>query len=596
MSLGDVQAITVEGGTIYAVGFYPDLTVLHQGIYKQELSEMTPYSAWTLIGYGSMKSIAVHNSDKGKVMYSVGHDSFLYNQDIATMPNASQWTLASIFPLTTIAISRDTIYGVSPDHPDKMYKRDLLSPKLMDQNWQAIETGTIKSMTVLSGMVFALMDDGLIYKKFLNVPSNFYLNTDWSQQVESPGLLSVAASGDTLYGVTAGHKVCRRPAMVNKEWKRSGKWNMRSVAIDSSTGTIYGAGIDGHVYKQDLATMSEFTEWGTAGIGSNGRVPVFDPNLHPYPGRMVANAPIMLSIAIQGNTIYGVGQDKFVYRQQLSHMNPSSLWENASQCCILEIALADGIIYGVGPDNIVYKQADVLMSPDTAWIPASKAGVFSIAVRGDTIYGIGMDKAMYTQTLSRMTLDSSWSPTTIDGSLYPSRFYTSIMAHNDVMYACADDHAVYTKLIDEPIRYPPGLKGEGNTHQEAFEHNLTDLTYRGRRARFSSGLVPISTTPEWDRTTGYASSGMPADSNSTAYAHASEAAHQLAAAESETVPHAAAEPKKFIKDCFGDATQAGCAGGAVEGEVNTLSTTPTWTQWFNGNLDDAAESFGFGQH
>ena len=112
---GDVQAITLDDGNIYAVGHDP-LAVIEKGIFRQRLKSLTPYSNWTLIAYGSMSSIAIHTTSSGKVMYGVGSNK-LYQPPLATLSIDNVWTEASSFKLSTIAIEGDIIYGLSPSHP-----------------------------------------------------------------------------------------------------------------------------------------------------------------------------------------------------------------------------------------------------------------------------------------------------------------------------------------------------------------------------------------------------------------------------------------------------------------------------------------------
>lgn len=124
VSVGDVHAITLDDGTIYATGV-DTLKTLDGGIFKQALSTLSPYSNWTLIGYGSMSSIAVHNSPSGKVMYGVGsNSSWLYKQSLATMASNNVWMVASVFSLSSVAISGDLVYGVSRDHPGQLLHQE----------------------------------------------------------------------------------------------------------------------------------------------------------------------------------------------------------------------------------------------------------------------------------------------------------------------------------------------------------------------------------------------------------------------------------------------------------------------------------------
>jgi len=473
VGIGDVHAITVDGDAIYAVGTDEKYAMLEKGIFMQPLNDMTPFSNWTLIGYGSMSSIAIYNSRRGKLMYGVGNKSWLWNQEIATMPKHNVWSLASIFPLTSIAICGDTIYGISPDHPNQIWSESLLvrGPQAIFHGWQKVGTGEVKSFSVLSGgLIFAIMKDTRIYNKQLASAANHYADVEWSafnMQDNETGMQSIAVWGDTVYGAsTADHQVYRKPLRVNEKWAQLAQGRMRSLAVDTPRGIIYGAHFDGKVYKQDLAGLMPLTDWEPASSDSLK----------------------VMYITIQGETIYAVSDNK-VYKQPLHTMSADTGWHLASKCCVLQIAAADGIIYAIGVDYSVYSQAALLMTVDTDWIQASKPGVFSIAIRGDTIFGLGLDNVVKEQPISRMTKYSQWTPSELEDSEYPSKKYLSIMAHNDVMYACGKDMKVYTKLIDKTITYPPGLSKHGNTQKQALHWNLTDLPAP------PTTWVPPTTTP-----------------------------------------------------------------------------------------------------
>jgi len=315
--------------------------------------------------------------------------------------------------------------------------------------------------------VFAVFRNNGIYHKPLGVAGD-----QWTLK-DPDGMLSIAVLGDSIYGVSLNHRVYRKPLIINKNWNRAAKGPMKSLAISSTEDIIYGLGDDGIVYKQDLVRMAIDTDWTAVSMGT------------------------MTSITIQGDMIYAVNAyDKRVYKQRADAMSSSTLWAQASACCVLQIAAADGIVYGIGEDHRVYRQADLLMTPDTEWNLASSGNVVSIAIRGDTIYGIDHEASTLQQRLSDMTSTSAWETSLFGPSwLTASKKHHAIMAHNDVMYACGEDMFVYTKLISRPMVYPRDLVAHGNTRWQAIHSNLTDLAAHLEHPVIMPTLAPTPAPP-----------------------------------------------------------------------------------------------------
>lgn len=458
VSIGDAQALTIHDGVIYIVAHEEAEHMLDQGIYTQVLSRMTPYSNWTLIGLGSLHSIAVHDAADGKTMYGVGNNSWLYRQKLSSMHNGSVWELTSIMTLTAIAISGDTIYGVSLEHPSQVYKFSCNifgQPSAEFLGWEPFTTGPIRSFSIVGNSIFAILQNNMIYNKSLareglaSWSSQEAIEDLWTLR-NNANMLSVAVLGDTIYGVSLEHKICRSPVVAHSSWAPIGAGTMTSLAINAEGDTIYGAGADGKVYSQDLLTMSPGTPW--TEVGSS----------------------YVTSIAIQGSTIYGVGSDKRVYMQPLETLATNSSWEVASSCCVLQIAAADGILYAVHEDLNIYGQIDILMTTNSNWVLIVEGPIKSIAIRADTLYGITPGGSMLVQRLSSMATSTPWKyGKDLGDSNYPSFQYISILAHNDIMYACGLDQVVYSKLIHHPIEYPPGLSALGDTHDQALFWNYT---------------------------------------------------------------------------------------------------------------------------
>jgi len=470
ISLGDVQAICLDAGYMYAVAF-DKLAVIDKGIFRQPLNTMNPYSSWTLIGYGGVSSIAIHTGSGAKTMYGVGSSHWLYKQDLANMSADNTWTVASVFPLSSIAIAGNSIYGVSPDHPGIIFSTSL-DMMVEHSAWSKAGKGAVKSLTVAHGTFFAIFDNDAVYNKILAGAESD--ENGWTLKDQS-GMISIAVLGDTMYGVREDHVIYRKPLTLHKRWGRAAKGPMVHLAIGPSGDVIYGVHEDGRVYTQDLMRLGVNTTWNPASAAGQAHI---------------------TSVAIQGNIIYAVGQDMRVYKQYLNQMTTSSEWHLGSACCVSQIATADLIIYGVGKDKRVYQQAEAVMTADSQWIPASIGNGSSLAIRGDTIYAIDTHGFTFEQRLSTMTTNTSWNPTFFEDALYPSRKYLSIMAHNDIMYACGQDMVVYTKLIKKPITYPPHLVTHRNTHGQALHWNLTDLSHTTRSP------VPLTTrAPAWHRAT-----------------------------------------------------------------------------------------------
>jgi hypothetical protein len=416
-------------------------------------------------------------------MYGVGAESWLYRQKLATMHDSKVWELVSVFPLSAIAIDGNTTYGTSPAHPSEVFKIDCRvfdSPNGKLHGWLLVTTGPVKSFSVFGDSIFAIMENSKIYNKSLaaqNLPSNATelpsFEDFWTLK-NSANMLSIAVVGDTIYGVSQTYKVCRVPVVVNEKWAPIAAGRMQSLAFSANGDTIYAAGEDGNVYKQDLLTMSLGTEW------------------------IQVASPDVSSIAIQGGTIYGVSSDRRVYKQRLNSLSSEIPWERASACCVLQVAIADGIVYAVGEDSKVYSQNDILMTPSSQWVLVADGPWKYITTREDSMYGVDPYGITYIQSLSYLTPYKRWTRTSIEDEdqNYPAKAYTCITAHNDVMYACGQDMVIYSKFIDRHISYPPRLRARGNTYDQAFEKNLTDL-----RKYPSLATAHVETTPPFAATT-----------------------------------------------------------------------------------------------
>lgn len=482
ISTGDLRAMTIHKGWVYGVG-QDVLPVIDCGIFTQELASMTPYTNWTLWGYGSLSSIAVHASDDGDIMYGVkgnGTGSWLYKQALDDMPKHSTWTIASIFKLSAIAIDGHHIYGISPDNPGLLYKTDLRY-MVEFSGWQPVDSGNIKTFSVHHGTVYAMFENSAIYTKFLAEPGSFeagLANRTWMLK-DQANLLGVQFVGDHMYGIKPDHKIYRKPCTVNNEWEKSQfgevannigsgfggrtmsakvdiEW--RSLAIGPYEDVIYALSKDNSVYKQYLTGL---------GIQKYDWEPI---------SQLMAQG--LQSIAIQGHTLYASADDGTVFKQDAKAMTRATSWQLAGKCCVRQLTAGDGIIFGISTTKPyhIWKQVAELMTPTSPWYIANVQQEFtSLATRGDSIYGVSTLGLLMHQKLSTLSRDSGWEITSFEDGKYPSNEYLCLMAHRDLMYACGKDFDIYTKIIKAPVAYAPHLRALGNTRWQALHYNLTDM-------------------------------------------------------------------------------------------------------------------------
>lgn len=517
VAAGNAQALTIHDGMIYVVAWEPEHSALHmieKGIFAQPLHRMTPYTNWTLLGWGNMKSIAIHSSKQynENIIYGVGaRDGWLYRQGLANMSGQNTWSLTNMFQLSSISISGDTIYGVSPDHLNQIYSMpcEVFDSKgSLNLGWRAITTGPAKTIAVAGGFVFATFRNDMVYRKPLTADNRELLRTGGDANHSSGGdanhsstsltdswtlknsgkMLSVYAYGNLLYGVAPDHKVYRTPVDYHLTWtKRAKEGDMGNswiqIAINEAGDTIYALDDTGVVHKQDLVSMNTGSDWERA------------------------SEPYVEGIAIQGKVIYGISLHKTVVSQNLQDMTQSTPWIETAKCCAKAIAASDGIIYTIGTDDKLYSQSDILMDMKHNWVKAANGPMTSVTTRGDTIYSINAEGITSSCRLSGMSVYSPWVPTdfeTKDPS-YPAKNYKSILYHNDLMYAVGKDGQIYSKLMESPITYPPGLKAHGTTREQAYFWNLTDLwqnhTVHLREVEDEAEDVKPGTTPLYRRTT-----------------------------------------------------------------------------------------------
>jgi len=162
-------------------------------------------------------------------------------------------------------------------------------------------------------------------------------------------------------------------------------------------------------------------------------------NMDPQSPWLLAGGGDSSSITVDGDTIFSVGSDKQVYKQAMSTMSTSSDWALAGKGSLLSVAIDGDMIYGVGDDNQIYKQVLSTMSPSSDWSWAGKGDVTAIAIDGDSIYGVGMDHLVYKQTLSAMS--------TGEWSLAGRGFIRDIAIDGDTIYATGLSKRVWQQSL-----------------------------------------------------------------------------------------------------------------------------------------------------
>jgi hypothetical protein len=125
----------------------------------------------------------------------------------------------------------------------------------------------------------------------------------------------------------------------------------------------------------------------------------------------VASAGDVTSIAIHAKTIYGVGLDNKLYKQDVDEMSLASSWTLAAEGDMISIAIYRGTIYGVGTDNKVYTQRLREMTTSSSWTLISAGDVLNIAINAGTMYAVRTDNKVVMQALDTMTTSSPWMTT-----------------------------------------------------------------------------------------------------------------------------------------------------------------------------------------
>jgi len=193
------------------------------------------------------------------------------------------------------------------------------------------------------------------------------------------------------------------------------------IAADRET--VFGLGLDGHVYQQPLETLTPENQWA---VVSKGPVKAF---------------------TISGPTIYAILSDGWVYKQTLVLVTPESEWTGplSGQRQMRSIAVGAGFIYGVSENNgRVYKQVLGPMSPERVWdgpISSPEHDVVFLTINGDDMYALAKDTKMYKQKVRDMSNYSLW-----EGPLSNTLGIKSVSIYGNKIFAVSTEDKVHWQI------------------------------------------------------------------------------------------------------------------------------------------------------
>lgn len=145
----------------------------------------------------------------------------------------------------------------------------------------------------------------------------------------------------------------------------------------------------------------------------------------------------------EGRTIYAVGDDMRVYKQELWRMTRNSRWRPAATGEFLSLAIGERRLYGVGRDHKVYSlpldAEDAGGSGNWTLASASHASWLAVSPGTGAIFKIGVDDLLYRQATVGLAPDSPW-----EGPLGASTRLRSIAATGDVLFGVGVDGKVYS--------------------------------------------------------------------------------------------------------------------------------------------------------
>jgi len=147
-----------------------------------------------------------------------------------------------------------------------------------------------------------------------------------------------------------------------------------------------------------------------------------------------------------GRTIYAVGADHRLYKQELQDLGTETSWKLAASGHFKSLAADGAMLYTVGEDDgRVYAQSVLNMSLEAEWRVSSAGDVEWIALSGDpadTIYKVGADRRIYRQSLRNMTASSPWA-----GPFCAGARVKSIAVAGDTLFGVGLDDEVHLQAL-----------------------------------------------------------------------------------------------------------------------------------------------------
>jgi len=263
-----------------------------------------------------------------------------------------------------------------------------------------------------------------------------------------------------LYAVAHDAKIWKQAIRTMNEAVAYSPWTLVSVSserifqliaveLTEGGGTLIAVGGDNRIYKRNINDGPE------------------QPWEGPY-GKEKA----LLSIAIHDRFIYGVGDDRRVYKQSLVAALFMQEWEVACKGEIVAIAFEDGgadTMYAVMADGDIRSQGISTMSELSEWedFCCHSEDITSIAICDDVMYAIGADGELLRQTLSKMSRTSQWGMASAQHFKSVAVPFESIRSMADVWGESRLDEQRRTRLHAGRV--------EGNTHVRAAKAALAAL-------------------------------------------------------------------------------------------------------------------------
>jgi hypothetical protein len=333
----------------------------------------------------------------------------------------NRWQTVSAGDVQGITIHGGYIYALGYDTRLSVLERAIFRQRLQSMtpysNWVLFGYGNMSSIAIhdepAGPVMYGVGHNNWLYKQAVATMSN---SSVWEVASVIP-VAAISIEGDIIYGTSIeakGHLVLQdlRALQVNSAWQPAGTGDFKAFQVAS--GTILAIFQNDALYHKSFTNKTEDATW----------------TLKDQSG--------LLSIAVVGDTMYGVSNDHKVKREALTiHDRWAPMANGAMQS--VAIGPNEDTIYGLGVDGKVYMQSLMLMSPDTEWLLADGAASFvSITIQGNMIYGVAKDKRVYKQTVSTMHEHdhNTWR-------LASSCCVSQIAAADGIIYGIGEDLRIY---------------------------------------------------------------------------------------------------------------------------------------------------------